>query len=605
MSQILCIFDGFGLAKKTPNNAIYLSKMPNFRSLLSNSFWTTLDADGENVGQEAGLVGNSEVGHMNLGGLRLVAQLSYQITEIAKQNFKLNSDISPDQKIDPNVFFENYKSKNPQVNLHLIGLFSSGKVHSDTRHFIGAIKSGLNAGFEKIILHLFTDGRDSDRQSFLETYKKFETDLVENGVDLQKIVIGSIGGRFYAMDRDKNWDRIMKGLVITLNPELIGQIQELNYQDHLHLNKDLLSFLKDKFEIDYHKIFENLEFYRNNDLEISLNLGEKNIQDNWFLNGYEHEQNETLEKYILENYKKEIYDEHIVPVSFEQGIQANDIVWVQNFRADRVRQLIQILVQLNKQFGWNLQILTNNEYAVPEIQTSDYIQVFQNQPVARPLAEVISKENQTQLHIAETEKYNHVTYFLNGGQNKQFEGETWQIIPSNKVESHAQKPEMKAKEITDFIIENISKYDKVIVNYANPDMVGHTGDLKATIESLEFLDKELGRLMEICKTQNHSLILTADHGNAEIVGFIETENRTDTEHNLNPVPLIIYNSDLQKLQNNLTILADKYHLQELDKALTVLAETNQIDLTNSETWLETIPKSILGLHWAGIFFLGL
>ena len=249
MSKILCILDGFGLAPKSPNNAAALAKMPNFKYLLKNYFWTTLKADGENVGQEAGLVGNSEVGHMNIGGLKLVPQLSYQITKSAKNAYDLDKNITPDQLFDPKKFLTTkFEGKNKTI--HLIGLFSTGTIHSDLRHWAGAIEAACMAGSENIVMHLISDGRDSDRQSLVATWdffvKEFEAKIKPFEA---KIFLGSLGGRFYSLDRDNNWDRVVRGIFPMLS------YKGLDHQDTGSRSK-LKQFLISKYNVDLDKILE-------------------------------------------------------------------------------------------------------------------------------------------------------------------------------------------------------------------------------------------------------------------------------------------------------------------------------------------------------------
>jgi 2,3-bisphosphoglycerate-independent phosphoglycerate mutase len=228
------------------------------------------------------------------------------------------------------------------------------------------------------------------------------------------------------------------------------------------------------------------------------------------------------------------------------------------------------------------------------------------------MSSVLSSEGKTQLHIAETEKYNHVTYFFNGGQNKKWEGETWHVINSNKVHSHAEKPEMKAKEITDYILENgLGKYDYIIVNYANPDMLGHTGNIPASIESMEALDVEIGRLVKAVEKGNHKMLITADHGNIEMVGLTSGGKTTDTEHNANPVPCILVDGsfDAKKLIQNILELSNQFNLKPNQEIIQKVleGEDNRINLENPQTWLEknNIPKPQWPLWYAGLVLLGM
>jgi len=292
-----------------------------------------------------------------------------------------------------------------------------------------------------------------------------------------------------------------------------------------------------------------------------------------------------------------------------------------------MKELCQILTSINEKFSLSLDILGLNDYGIgkeeylrnfQELEFKNnqnyYYPIFKNLPVENPLASFISKQEKTQLHIAETEKYNHVTYFFNGGQNKKWNGETWHVIDSNKVQSHAEKPQMKAKEITDYILENgLGKYDYIIVNYANPDMLGHTGNIPASIESMEALDTQMGRLIKAVEEGNHKMLITADHGNIEMVGKYTYKKHilTDTEHNPNPVPCILVDPEFntENLQISIKNIVEEYSLEaNIQSILQVLSnENNRINLDNPETWLEksNIPKAQWPLWYAGLILLGM
>ena len=316
-----------------------------------------------------------------------------------------------------------------------------------------------------------------------------------------------------------------------------------------------------------------------------------------------------------------------------------------------MKEFTQVLTDINNEFELNLTIMGMNDYCIGnEIYLDEnfhiarqksengYYPIFKNKPVENTLAEYISKNGKTQLHIAETEKYNHVTYFMNGGQNKKWEAEDWAVIDSNKVASHAEMPEMKAKEVTDYILESgLGKYDYILVNYANPDMVGHTGDINAATRTMEFLDEQLGRLIKACEADGHEMVIIADHGNVEKVGSFDSNGKTliDTEHNANSVPLIILSEELKvkseeilkQVQDDRSIFQDSKMVAQNDSSLlnnvqklienktanldleqfeNVLAQSNQVDL-NADSWLtnEEIPKPVLSLWYAGLILIGL
>lgn len=719
MSKILCVLDGFGLLPKSPNNAAALAKMPNLKYLLKNYFWTTLNADGEQVGQEDGLVGNSEVGHMNIGGLKLVPQLSYQITKSSDKAYNLNKEIAPDQFFDPKKFLSK-KFEGENKTIHLIGLFSTGTIHSDLRHWAGSIEAAGKAGAEKIVMHLISDGRDSDRQSLVATWdyfiKEYESKIkpFEN-----KIFLGSLGGRFYSMDRDNNWDRVARGILPMFNYRAFKYLE--NDADFVELQKDntskrgiahteatlpdnldvgdfklLKKFILSKYNVDLDSVIE-LDKHKYEKDNVDFEPTEENFQKyhNFhvdyaqhflYLNADKQEREKygplkadirwILQYYTEKCYRKEMYDEFILPCNwyylplnaearpFDQ-ISKNDTVWLLNFRTDRMKEFAQVLTDINEEFELNLTVLANNSYGIKKeeflnenLEVSEvhlpghfgeetykapaYFPIFRNKPVENTLAQYISKNGKTQLHIAETEKYNHVTYFMNGGQNKKWEREDWQVIDSNKVASHAEKPEMKAKEVTDYILDNgLGKYDYILVNYANPDMVGHTGDIKASITTMEFLDQQLGRLIQACEKDGHEMVITADHGNIEKVGEYDLGGKSliDTEHNANSVPLIILSSKFKVhsaeigdvsfrvnreiltesdkispggrndsgLFNNVQkLIENKIVNLDLEQFKNVLSQKNHVDL-DTDSWLleEQIPQPVLPLWYVGLILIGL
>jgi|GEM_PF-92409 len=666
-TKILCIFDGFGLLPDSPNNCIARAQMPNLRRLLGEYYWTTLRADGSDVGQEDGLVGNSEVGHMNIGGLKLIPQLSYQITHSSGDAFDQNSEIAPDQLYDPKKFLTKTWAENPSNTkvIHLIGLFSKGQIHSDLRHWAGSIEAAGKSGATQIIMHLISDGRDSDRQSLVEAWDYFIKTFHQQIKPYEKqIYLGSLGGRYFAMDRDNNWDRVAMGIMPMISYKAIDPTDQGD-------NRPLLKYFKDKYQVDLSKILEEYKdrFEKDNliiqgkynpsnfifttedhllfiddDIEERQELGQLATDISWSLGL-------RTKKY----YKREVYDEFLPPTTFYylplntanrpfDSIMPNDTVWLINFRTDRMKQFAQMLCHINIELQLNLTILSNNSYGVkletfltPELEfdsirnrfnnqpgydykPGQYYPIFKTQSVQGTLAETISSMNKTQLHIAETEKYNHVTYFLNGGADRKWPGEDWVVIPSNKVTSHAEKPEMKAIDVTDKILnEGLGTYDYIIVNYANPDMVGHTGDIKAGIKSMEFLDVQLGRLLELIEKDGHELILIADHGNIEVVGEHEEHSRNliDTEHNPSPVPCIIVsrklklnNPDLE--QNKLELikrmqsLANK-NLTKVDLELVkeVLDQSNQVNVTKEWLTQNQIPEASWPLWYSGSLLIGL
>ncbi len=589
-TKMLCIFDGLGLVPAGPNNAVSLANMPNFKKVLNTYPWITLHADGESVGQEAGLVGNSEVGHMNLGGLKLVKQLSLQVTESAANGYQ---NLSDDQLFNP-VNLLRHKFAESSKTLHLMGLFSTASVHSDLRHWLGAVEAGLAAGAEKIVLHLISDGRDSDRESLLATWQVFTQKLDERGLKSSKIVLGSLGGRFYAMDRDhnygRNWLGIRAGLAETLWSPDLEQIQAY-FANQRHS------------EIDTNNVRHQFQ-------TTSLAQAETHLR-------------QTAQA----SYSQENFDETIPPqsLSSQDLINAEDTVWLINFRTDRMRQTVEALTDLNHLLNWKLTILATNDYGAerekyltPNLDNLNwseleaYYPVFKSKPVQNTLAQRIWEIGKTQLHIAETEKYNHVTFFLNGGQDVSFEGEEHQLIPSNKLKSHAERPEMKTKEVADFIAQNYSRFDYIIANFACPDMVGHTGDVSACVRALEFLDENFAKLLELAEAGGLEILLIADHGNVEVVGEVEQNGAkyVDTAHNSNPVPCIFLSRSFDEptfYQNLETVQAQ--YCPTLDTGL-VRAEIERrpknVNLKQNQ-WLtaDQINHPKVPLWYAGAFLLGL
>ena len=507
-----------------------------------------LDADGDSVGQERGLVGNSEVGHMNLGGLQLVPQLSYEITASAATKYH---NVTGSQLYDPATLFRDRQSD----TIHLIGLFSTGTIHSDQRHWLGAILSAYESGFQNIVLHLISDGRDSHRESLVATWEEFTQKFsAELESVRQNIVLGSLGGRYYGMDRDQNEDRIQKYV-------------------------EALTRSNRSKAVDWGQV------------------------------------SPTLQSIAKESYAAGVYDENIVPRNLGTAIEENDVVWLINFRADRMKQLTAALIERNKTKTNENIVMANNNYGIEieylvsepenivlESKNSVYYPLFNKTTVQNTFADYCEEHQNTVLHIAETEKFAHVTYFFNGGRKDPYPREKFHIIPSNKVASHAEKPAMKAVEITDYILQHgLGYYDYVVVNYANADMVGHTGNLKASQDSLRVLDEQIERLYNSVLNLNGALLITADHGNVESVGDIG-HGGFDTEHNANPVPCILIKNGFEatEVAQNMARIIDT---QKLDLTpYTPPQNALEIALQNSvefEEWfdnyVQTYPLWVAGL----------
>ena len=457
---LLIILDGWGIAPAGPENAISLAETPNFDYYWTRYPHTTLFASGEKVGLPNGQMGNSEVGHLNIGAGRVVWQDLPRVS----------------QSIADKTFFEKKTLKNvltytkkENKSLHLMGLLSDGGVHSHQDHLFALLKMAKKAGLNKVFIHVFTDGRDVGPKTALEYIKKLEDKINEYQIG----EIATVSGRFYAMDRDQRWERIEK----TYNALVSG----------------------------------------------------------------EGEPSTDLAKTINNLYKKGINDEFLEPIILAKdgNIKDGDAVIFFNLRSDRPRELSEAFVELNFT-GFNRKKVLKNLYFVTMTEYENTLPVqgvvFPTRRVEKCLAEVLSDNNISQLHIAETEKYAHVTYFFNGGKEEKFDKEERILIPSPKVKTYNLSPQMSAREITRELINNLDQYKFIVVNYANLDMVGHTGNLNATILACESVDRCLGDLVHEAQMRGFNIIITADHGNAE--KMLDEMNEPVTSHTTNPVPFI-------------------------------------------------------------------
>ncbi len=461
---ILAIIDGFGIAQNSPANAIGLAKTPNIDMFVQEYTALAVQASSESVGLPLGEMGNSETGHLNIGAGKIVYQDLPRINHaIFDKSFYKNEVL--------NKALDTAEHNNGSV--HIMGLVSSGGVHSFLDHLYALLELCKKKGAKKVWVHAFLDGRDTPFNSGKDFIKELMGHLEGIGG------IATIAGRFYAMDRDNHWERIEKA---------------------------------------YRAMTEGVSDYRFSDPIEAI--------DSW--------------------YGKKIYDEEIEPTVVEKNgkpvatIQANDSVIFLNFRPDRARELTQAFVsdefsQFERKKISNLYFVTMAEY---EAHLSVEV-AFPPESLECPLPCQLAQAGLKQLHIAETEKYAHVTYFLNGGKEEKTEGEDDVLIPSPRIASYAEKPEMSAYEITARVEEELTKgvYDVVIINYANPDMVGHTGDLKATIKAVEVIDECLGRLYQLVQP-NGCFMITADHGNAEIMFDVQT-GHINKQHTSSPVPVLI------------------------------------------------------------------
>jgi len=472
---MLMILDGFGENESENANAIKLSQTPNIDKLMKTCPTTQILTSGLNVGLPDGQMGNSEVGHTNIGAGRIVYQELTRITKsIEDGDFFSNPELVG--------AIENCKKNNSK--LHIMGLLSDGGVHSHIRHLYAILELAKRKDFEEVYVHCFMDGRDTPPASGENYITLLEEKMKEKGVGK----IASISGRFYAMDRDKRWQRIQKAYDALVN-----------------------------------------------------GIGEKSASATSAIEG---------------SYQKEIFDEFIEPTVIVNGetpvatIGENDSVIFFNFRPDRAREITRTLVdtEFNEFETKNLNLyfvcMTSYDETMPNVQIA-----FKKAELTNTFGEYISNKGLTQLRIAETEKYAHVTFFFNGGEEKQYKGEERILVPSPKVETYDMKPEMSAYEVTEKVIEaiNSEKYDCIILNYANPDMVGHTGNLEAAIKAIETVDECVGKVVETVEKQEGVILITADHGNAEQMVDYKT-GEPHTAHTTNPVPLILVGMESAKLK---------------------------------------------------------
>ena len=477
---VLAILDGWGISKNPNVSAISSAKTPFFDHLMNSYPNAELLTHGNNVGLPTGQMGNSEVGHINIGAGRIVYQ------ELARINKDIDENELKNNPVLKNAF--NYAKENNK-SVHFLGLVSDGGVHSHSSHLKYLIKTASDFGLKKLFVHAFTDGRDVDPKSG----SKQISDLI-NFIKDYPVKLASLCGRYYAMDRDKRWERTKKAYDLIVN-----------------------------------------------------GIGNKSTD---------------LVKSIEQSYENGITDEFIEPIIIHNNdnlksslINNEDVVIFFNFRTDRGRQLTEVLSQndLEEQSmsKMKLKFLTMTSY------NDDYKNIdciYKNENIKNTLGEILSKNNLKQVRIAETEKYPHVTFFFNGGQENPFSGEKRIMCPSPKVATYDLKPEMSAYEITASIIPEIesNEPDFICLNFANPDMVGHTGDFSAAVKACEVVDECLSKLITTSVENNYTIIVIADHGNSDMM--INDDGSPNTAHTMNPVPIILVDKKIKKISNG--ILAD-------------------------------------------------
>jgi len=458
---VLIVLDGWGERLDKEFNGILEASTPVMDRLRAAYPHATLDASQESVGLPAGQMGNSEIGHMTIGAGRVIDTDLVKITKaIRSGEFSNNPQFA--------ALFDHVKKNNS--TLHTIGLLSPGGVHSHAQHLYAFLKAAKAAGLSRVAIHVITDGRDVAPQSAAGYLDDLEAVIKEIGIGF----IATCSGRFYAMDRDKNWDRLKRA--------------------------------------------EDAIFFCTGNVCVR----------------------ETPSAAVARLHKEGVFDEHLEPLVFldENGkgspIMANDGVFIYNYRADRVRMIASRLAEMSKKE--NICLVTMTEYD----KTIDCRVAFPPNKVETTLAAEIANNGLTQAHIAETEKYAHATYFLNGGSETPHAGEEFVLVESRKdVQTYDLAPEMKAKEIADKAIDRIEAgTDFIFINFANADMVGHTGVKDAIHIAVETVDRELGRVLDAALSRGGAAFVTSDHGNAEHY-FDAAKNEMITSHTLNLVPAIL------------------------------------------------------------------
>ena len=472
---ILMILDGWGITQKPEVSAVYNAKTPYINSLYEKYPNAQLRTDGEHVGLPVGQMGNSEVGHINLGAGRIVYQ------NLAKINKAIEEDTLANEKALVNAF---KYAKEHKKSVHFLGLVSDGGIHSHSNHLKGLLNAAKDYNLKDVYLHAFTDGRDTDPKSGLHFIEDIQKHMKQSTGEL-----ATITGRYYAMDRDNRWERVA-------------------------------------------------------------------LAHNALVNGVGEFSKDALQS-ISENYANSTTDEFIKPIVMvddnnhpKGNIQKDDVVIFFNFRTDRGRQLTQALHQKDfpefkmKKTPLYFVTMTNYDETFKGIEV-----IYDTKNIENTLGEVLAKAGKQQIRIAETEKYPHVTFFFSGGREKEFEGEKRLLCPSPKVATYDLKPEMSAYEIRDAIVPELEKgeVDFVCLNFANGDMVGHTGVFEAAIKACETVDICTKAVIESALKNGYTTLVIADHGNCETM--INEDGSPNTAHTTNPVPLVLVDNDLKSIKD--------------------------------------------------------
>ncbi|MBW2960930.1 2,3-bisphosphoglycerate-independent phosphoglycerate mutase [Mesonia aestuariivivens] len=472
---ILLILDGWGSTQNPEDSAIYKAKTPNFDKLFKEYPHAQLRTDGMNVGLPEGQMGNSEVGHMNLGAGRIVYQ------DLAKINMAVEQDSLKDEPVLKEAF---HYAKTNDKSIHFLGLLSDGGVHSHIKHVKGLVSAAQKAGVKNKYVHAFTDGRDVDPKSGKGFVEDLLPTLEENDAKLASII-----GRYFAMDRDKRWERTKKAYDLIVK----GTGKET----------------------------------------------------------------EDPAKAIQESYENNTTDEFIEPIVVTENdkpvatIKKGDVVIFFNFRTDRGRQLTEVLSQNdNAEYDMKkipLYFVTMTTY---DESFNGINVVFKKDNIKATLGETLEYSGKTQLRAAETEKYPHVTFFFSGGREKPYKGEQRIMVNSPKVATYDLQPEMSAFELAEKLEKEINKaeIDFFCINFANPDMVGHTGVFDAAVKACETVDECLGKIYEAAK-DNYNMIILADHGNSE--KMVNKDGSANTAHTTNPVPVILVSPEKKEIRDGI------------------------------------------------------
>ena len=476
----LIILDGWGIGDKSKSDAVHNAQTPFMDSLMKNYPNATLKTSGEDVGLPDGQMGNSEVGHMNIGAGRIVYQELTRINKSIREG-----DFYKNEKLLKAI----HTAKENNVALHLFGLVSKGGVHSNQEHIYAICKLAKQEGLENVFIHAFTDGRDCDPKSGLAFVQELETELAKTTGKIASVI-----GRYYAMDRDNRWERVAKA-----------------YQAMV------------------------------------------NAQGNQF---------NSAKEAIKDSYANNITDEFIeASVITENGkpiatVKKGDVALCFNFRTDRPREISIALTQKNfpenemKKLDLSFYTMTNYDTTFQNVNV-----LFEKDNLQYTLGEVLSKIDMTQVRIAETEKHPHVTFFFNGGREEPFKDESRILVNSPKVATYDLQPEMSAFEVKDKIVSKINKDQPnfICLNFANPDMVGHTGIYDSIVKAVETVDTCLKEVVETGLKHGYEFLVIADHGNADFV--VNPDGSPNTAHSLNPVPVVLV-TDQKDIKINDGILAD-------------------------------------------------